>query len=48
MPPVVASCRVVVLPAHKLSVPVMIEGEAFTVIVLETMHPDGEPVEPSE
>ena len=38
-PPVVASMRVVVRPAHKLKVPVMAAGDGVTVIDLVTVQP---------
>src|SRR5579863_7096841 len=38
-PPVVPSCSVTVLPWHTLSVPVMANGDANTVMVLFTVQP---------
>ena len=41
VPPVLASPRVVVLPAHTGVVPVMAPGVGFTVIVVVVLQPPG-------
>ena len=41
VPPVLASLRVVVLPAHIGVVPIMAPGVGFTVIVVVVLQPPG-------
>ena len=40
VPPLVASSNAVVAPIHKLVVPVIVAGDALTVIILVTVQPE--------